>query len=69
MQVLSKPSLEEDEDIRNFFKEVGTFIDRSDPSARLDFLSCPVILSTDWEDVVAELEAVVEVWSLWIRLF
>ncbi len=60
-QVLSKPSLAEDEEIRNFFKEVGTFIDRSDPSARLDFLSCPVILSTDWQEVVAELESIMEV--------
>ena len=59
--MLSKLSLEEDEGIRNFFKELGTFIDRSEPSARLDFLSCPVILSTDWQDVVAELEAIVEV--------
>lgn len=59
-QVLSKPSLE-DEDIRNFFKEVGTCIDRSNPLARLDFLSCPVILSTDWQDVVADLGVIVEV--------
>jgi hypothetical protein len=59
--VLSKPSLAEDEDIRNFFKEVGTSVDRSEPSSRLDFLSCPVILSTDWQEVVAELESIVEV--------
>jgi hypothetical protein len=59
--VLSKPSLAEDEDIRNFFKEVGTFIDRNDPAARLDLLSCPVILSSDWQDVVVELESIMEV--------
>ncbi|XP_028402383.1 uncharacterized protein LOC114525324 [Dendronephthya gigantea] len=59
-KVLSKPSLAEDEDIRNFFKEVATFIDRSDSSARLDFLNCPVLLSTDWKEVVEELEAIVE---------
>ena len=59
--MLSKPSLDEDEDVRNFFKEVGMLIDRSDPSSRLDFLSCPVLLSTDWQDVVSELEAILEV--------
>ena len=61
LQVLSKPSLAEDEDIRNFFKEVGTFINRNDPAARLDLLSCPVYLSTDWKDVVTELGTIMEV--------
>ena len=54
-------SLTEDEDIKHFFIEIETCIDRTDPSARLDFLSCPITLSSDGPQVIELLQPLVKV--------
>ena len=60
--MVSIPSLSEDEDIKRFFEEVETCIDRTNEhDARLDFLSCPITLSSDWPEVIELLQPLVKV--------
>lgn len=59
-KVMSIPSLTEDKDIKHFFEEIESCIDRTDPLARLDFLSCPVTLSSDWPEAMELLKEIVK---------
>ena len=61
-QVISLHAVKELDELQNFFTElVKLCLDADSPGARLDFLACPLIQSSDVLEIVEILEGLTQV--------